>query len=249
MKSVPVTIQQREIKSGIDLSDDLPDLLNRIYLARNISSKDELDYSLKHLPSPNRMKGMDEAVQLLSDALTADQKILIVGDFDADGATSTAVMIRGLSSMGARYVSFLVPDRFKFGYGLTPEIVDVALSSEPDLIITVDNGIASIDGVKRARNNGIKVLVTDHHLPGDELPEANAILNPNQPGDDFPSKNIAGVGVAFYLLLALRSRLRELSQTVSDLREAISASQSTLAEQEALRAELITAKVKAGRAE
>jgi single-stranded-DNA-specific exonuclease len=210
MNSVPVTIQQREIPGDTSLDGDYPVLLSRIYLARNISSTNELDYSLKHLPSPSLMKGMEQAVDLLIDALASKRNILIVGDFDADGATSTAVMMKGLQSMGAGQVSFLVPDRFKFGYGLTPEIVEVALGYHPDLIITVDNGIASIDGVAAARQAGVKVLVTDHHLAGDSLPDANAILNPNQPGDDFPSRNIAGVGVAFYLLLALRGKLREL---------------------------------------
>ncbi len=209
MNKPPVTIRRREIPSGNTLDENLSPLLNRIYLARNISSTAELDYGLKHLPSPFVMKGMQEAVSLLTEALTTDQKIMIVGDFDADGATSTTVMMQGLHAMGAKQVSFLVPDRFKFGYGLTPEIVEVAAQQNPDLIITVDNGIASMDGVARAKEKGIRVLVTDHHLPGDELPDADAIINPNQPGDEFPSKNIAGVGVAFYLLLALRSRLRD----------------------------------------
>ena len=209
MTDVLIKIRQRKVPEGADLDVSLTPLLNRIYLARNITSKDELDYGLKHLPSPFMMKGMQEAVSLLAEALTAEQKIMIVGDFDADGATSTAVMMKGLQAMGAKQVSFLIPDRFKFGYGLTPEIVEVAAQQNPDLIITVDNGIASIDGVARAKEKGISVLITDHHLAGSELPDADAIINPNQPGDEFPSKNIAGVGVAFYLLLALRSRLRE----------------------------------------
>lgn len=210
MHNTPVTIRQREVPSGIDLDANMEPLLQRIYLARNISRMQDLDYSLQHLPAPASMKGMQEAVSLLADALAANWKILIVGDFDADGATSTALVLKGLSAMGARQVSFLVPDRFKFGYGLTPEIVEVAVQHNPDLIITVDNGIASIEGVAAAKEQGIHVLVTDHHLAGDELPAADAIINPNQPGDQFPSKNIAGVGVAFYLLLALRARLREI---------------------------------------
>jgi len=209
MNTVPVIIRRRKIPEGIDLRNTLTPLLNRIYLARNISSYDELDYGLNRLPSPYLMMGIQEATSLLVDKLGNEQKILIVGDFDADGATSTAIMMKGLQAMGAKHVSFLIPDRFKFGYGLTPEIVDVAVQHKPDLIITVDNGITSIDGVAMAREQGIEVLVTDHHLPGDQLPDANVIINPNQPGDEFPSKNIAGVGVAFYLLLALRSRLRD----------------------------------------
>ena len=209
MTDAPIIIRQREVPPGDDLDENLTPLLNRIYRAREITSKDELDYGLKYLPSPLAMKGMESAVSLLAEHLIADHKILIIGDFDADGATSTSIMIKGLRAMGAKQLSFLIPDRFKFGYGLTPEIVEVAAQQNPDLIITVDNGIASIDGVATAKAKGIRVLVTDHHLAGDELPEADAIINPNQPGDEFPSKNIAGVGVAFYLLLALRSRLRE----------------------------------------
>ncbi|MGB5765262.1 MAG: single-stranded-DNA-specific exonuclease RecJ [Arenicellales bacterium] len=209
MTEVPVKIRQREIPQGGYLDENLSPLLNKIYLARNITSKDELDYGLKYLPSPLAMKGMKTAVSLLAEHLKADLKILIIGDFDADGATSTALMMKGLRTMGAKQVNFLIPDRFKFGYGLTPEIVEVAAQQGPDLIITVDNGIASIDGVAAAKAKGIRVLVTDHHLAGDELPDADSIINPNQPGDEFPTKNIAGVGVAFYLLLALRSRLRD----------------------------------------
>ncbi|MFW2441103.1 MAG: single-stranded-DNA-specific exonuclease RecJ [Arenicellales bacterium] len=209
MNKPPVTIRRREIPAGKKLDENLPPLLNRIYLARNISSTTELDYGLKHLPSPFLMKGMEKAVSLLAEAINTEQKVMVIGDFDADGATSTAAMMKGLCAMGAKQVFFLIPDRFKFGYGLTPEIVEVAAQQNPELIITVDNGIASIDGVARAKDKGMRVLVTDHHLPGDELPDADAIINPNQPGDEFPSKNIAGVGVAFYLLLALRSRLRD----------------------------------------
>jgi single-stranded-DNA-specific exonuclease len=209
MNKTRVKIRRRELSSEISLDDNLSPLLNRIYRARNVSSINELDYGLKFLPSPLLMMGMLDAVSLIAECLRGDKKILIVGDFDADGATSTAVMMKGLRAMGAKHPSFLIPDRFKFGYGLTPEIVDVAAQQAPDLIITVDNGIASVDGVARAKELGIRVLVTDHHLPGDKLPDADVIINPNQDGDDFPSKNIAGVGVAFYLLLALRSNLRE----------------------------------------
>ena len=209
MTHAEIKIRRREVPPGIALDENLSPLLNKIYLARNITDRKELDYGLKFLPSPQLMKGMDGAVSLLAEHLKADRKMLIIGDFDADGATSTAVMMKGLRAMGSSRVSYLVPDRFKFGYGLTPEIVEVAAQQVPDLIITVDNGIASIDGVVAAKDKGIRVLITDHHLAGTELPDADAIINPNQPGDDFPSKNIAGVGVAFYLLLALRSRLRD----------------------------------------
>src|SRR5690554_254939 len=155
------------------------------------------------------MKGMPEAASLLADAVVADARILIVGDFDADGATSSALAVLALKAMGAHQVDFLVPNRFEYGYGLTPEIVAVAAEREPDLIVTVDNGISSVEGVAAAQALGIAVLVTDHHLPGSQLPEAEAIDNPCQPGCEFPSKNLAGVGVIFYVLNALR---RERSQ-------------------------------------
>ncbi|WP_096087249.1 single-stranded-DNA-specific exonuclease RecJ [Agaribacterium haliotis] len=181
-------------------------------LLRARGEKDEgLDYGLKHLHSPKLMKGIDDGVELLVQALKGQQRILIVGDFDADGATSTAVAIRGLKALGAYQVDYLVPNRFEYGYGLTPEIVALACENKPDLLITVDNGISSIDGVAAAQAQGIKVLVTDHHLPGKSLPDAEAIVNPNQPGCEFPSKNLAGVGVIFYLMLALRAKLREIN--------------------------------------
>jgi single-stranded-DNA-specific exonuclease len=153
--------------------------------------------------------GVDEAAKLLFEAIKDDQSIIIVGDYDADGATSTALAMRGLVSLGAQNVSYIVPNRFEFGYGLTPEIVDLAQKSTPKLIITVDNGISSIAGVQCARDLGIDVLVTDHHLPGHELPNANVIVNPNQPSDDFASKSLAGVGVMFYVLIALRTYMRQ----------------------------------------
>ena len=154
MTDAPIIIRQREVPPGDDLDENLTPLLNRIYRARKITSKDELDYGLKYLPSPLAMKGMESAVSLLAEHLIADHKILIIGDFDADGATSTSIMIKGLRAMGAKQLSFLIPDRFKFGYGLTPEIVEVAAQQNPDLIITVDNGIASIDGVATAKSEG-----------------------------------------------------------------------------------------------
>ncbi len=183
-------------------------LLGRLFAARGVTDAAEVDHSLPHLLPPTQLKGLSVAAELLGDAVAHDRKILVVGDFDADGATSCALMISGLRAMGARDVGYLVPNRFEYGYGLTPEIVDVARRSEPALIVTVDNGISSIEGVSYARAHGIDVLVTDHHLAGEMLPAANAIVNPNQPGCEFGSKHLAGVGVAFYLLSALRVVLR-----------------------------------------
>ncbi len=191
------------------LSGDLPPILKRIYASRGVESIAELETGLDCLPAPALMKGITEALAVLVPAIEAAEHIVIVGDFDADGATSTAVAVRALRLMGAANVTFLVPNRFEYGYGLTPEIVAVAARSAPDVIVTVDNGIASLDGVATAKKLGIKVVVTDHHLPGDVLPEAEALVNPNQPGCTFPSKAMAGVGVVFYLMLALRAALRE----------------------------------------
>lgn len=183
-------------------------LLARLYAARGIKDKAELDYELKSLIPPSALTHAGDAAQLLADAIEAEAKLLIIGDYDCDGATATAVGMRALKALGAD-VDFLLPDRFKLGYGLSPEIVDVAAEQSPDLIITVDNGIASLEGVARAQQHGIATLITDHHLPGDALPDAECIVNPNQPGCDFPSKCIAGVGVMFYVMLALRAELRE----------------------------------------
>ncbi len=182
-------------------------LLARLYAARGITDKAELDYELKSLLPPATLTHATEAAQLLADAIEAEAKLLIIGDYDCDGATATAVGMRALKSLGAD-VDFLLPDRFKLGYGLSPEIVDLAAQQSPDLIITVDNGIASLEGVARAQQHGIATLITDHHLPGATLPDADCIVNPNQPGCDFPSKCIAGVGVMFYVMLALRAELR-----------------------------------------
>ena len=199
-------IRRRAVPS-IDLPADLHPLLRRLYAARQVRDAADLDYGLGELLPPDRLTGTAAAAELLARHL--DQRILIVGDFDADGATSSAVGILGLRALGAAHVDYLVPDRFRFGYGLTPEIVELARQRKPDLIITVDNGISSIAGVAAARAAGIRVLVTDHHLAGAELPDADVIVNPNQPGDEFPSKALAGVGVMFYVLLALRAKLRE----------------------------------------
>ncbi|MCF6324233.1 MAG: single-stranded-DNA-specific exonuclease RecJ [Gammaproteobacteria bacterium] len=187
----------------------LSPLMQRVYAARGVVDDAQLDYSLSKLHPVTALKGIDSAVQLLAQAVAEQQHIMIVADFDADGATSCTVAMRALRAMGAEKVSYLVPNRFEYGYGLTPEIVELASQQQPDLIVTVDNGISSIDGVNAAKNLGIKVLVTDHHLSGEVLPDADAIVNPNQPGDEFPSKNLAGVGVIFYVMLALRASLRE----------------------------------------
>ena len=187
----------------------LSPLLSRLYVGRGVVSKDEVDHSLKNLLPPDLLKGMGAAVELLAGLIRQQARILIIGDFDADGATSSVLMVHGLRSLGAEQVDYLVPNRFEYGYGLTPEIVEVALQRNPDLIVTVDNGISSHEGVDFARENGIKTLITDHHLPGNQVPKADAILNPNQQGCDFPSKNLAGVGVAFYLLSGVRRELRE----------------------------------------
>ena len=192
----------------LDLPTDMHPVLRRIYSARDLGSTAELEHSLRTLHPFGSLRGIDHAVDLLVEALRQAWHILIVADFDADGATSCCVAVEALTALGAKRVSYLVPDRFKFGYGLTPAIVEVAAQRKPDLIITVDNGISSLDGVAAAKALGLRVLVTDHHLPGAELPAADAIVNPNQPGDDFPSKNLAGVGVIFYVMLALRARLR-----------------------------------------
>lgn len=183
--------------------------LQEIYASRGIKSAGELERSLQAMLRPQQLKGLVAAISLLVEAIEKGQRLLIVGDFDADGATSSALGMLALRDMGAADVQYLVPNRFDFGYGLTPEIVEVAKARKPDMIITVDNGISSIEGVKAAKAAGIKVLVTDHHLPGRELPNADAIVNPNQPGCEFPSKNLAGVGVIFYLMSALRSALRD----------------------------------------
>jgi len=206
-----VNIRERVASPGESHFDDtLPPLLQRIYGARGVQSQQQLGRQLAELPSPSLLKGMDSALSLLEIAIKKQHKILIVGDFDADGATSTVLGVLALQAMGFQSVDFLVPNRFEYGYGLTPEIVELALTRNPDLLITVDNGISSIDGVAAARAAGMKVIVTDHHLPGSQLPAADAIVNPNQPGCTFPSKNLAGVGVIFFLLTALRSHLREL---------------------------------------
>lgn len=206
------TIVRRHLISGNgNLPEELHPVIRRLYQTRKVASADELNLSLDCLIPPERLKGIDQAVGLLVEALKHHKRILIVADFDADGATSCVLALRALRSFGAKNVRYIVPNRFEFGYGLTPGIVSLAAREEPDVIITVDNGITSVEGVAEARKLGIDVLVTDHHLPGNVLPAAAALVNPNQPGDGFPSKCLAGVGVIFYLMLALRACLRQMS--------------------------------------
>ena len=190
---------------------DVPPLLARILAGRGVDDPAQLNLALKRLPHPSSFTGLRGAVELLLQGRSDHWRICIVGDYDADGATATTLMVRGLELLGFPRPDFLVPDRFEYGYGLSPAIVELAQQQyQPDLIITVDNGIASVDGVVAARARGIKVLITDHHLPGDTLPEADALVNPRLPGcEDFPAANLAGVGVAFYLLMDLQRALRE----------------------------------------
>ena len=193
-----------------------PEPLARIFAARGIRAREELELALNGLLPPDALKGIDDMTEQLAEAIAAKRAILVIADYDADGATACAVAVRGLRSLGAQ-VDFLVPNRFEYGYGLTPEIVQLALKRlpRPEVLLTVDNGIASIAGVEEANRQGLRVLVTDHHLPGDALPAAEAIVNPNQPGCPFPSKHLAGVGVMFYVLLALRARLRQQGKFAS----------------------------------
>lgn len=203
-------VRQRQSESDSDtLPDSIHPVIRRILLARNITDKNSLDLKLGRLRPPDGLSGIREAAGILADAIVSGQSILIVGDFDADGATGTAVAVRALRLMAASNVDFRVPDRFEFGYGLSPALVETLAQDPPDVLVTVDSGISSIDGVARARQMGCKVIVTDHHLPGEVLPEAEAIVNPNCPGDQFQSKSLAGVGVVFYLMSVVRSALRE----------------------------------------
>lgn len=205
-----VSIERRAPGSEqLPIFSQVPHALARIYASRGVQSQAELGRNLKELLPDSEMKGMNEAVARLSHAIVSNESMLIVGDFDCDGATSTAVAILGLRMMGATQVDYLVPNRFEYGYGLSPEIVEVAHTQSPSLLITVDNGISSVEGVARARSLGMDVVVTDHHLAGDQLPDAAAIVNPNQPGCGFPAKSTCGVGVIFYVLIALRRALQQ----------------------------------------
>ena len=203
-------IKQRQYDEKVvnDLAvQGLNPLLARLYAARGLVDVKETETSLAQIIPPQQLTNSGEMAQLLANAIAANKKLLVIGDYDADGATATAVAVKGLSSMGAN-VDFLVPNRFEYGYGLTPEIVALAATLEPDILITVDNGIASVDGVAAANLLGLQVLITDHHLPAETTPQAACIVNPNQHGCAFKSKNLAGVGVMFYVLLALRAELR-----------------------------------------
>ncbi|QJT82460.1 single-stranded-DNA-specific exonuclease RecJ [Kosakonia sp. MUSA4] len=204
-----IQLRRRKVDDSAELAEDLPPLLRRLYASRGVRKASELERSVKGMLPWQQLTGIDEAVSHLYHALREGLRIIVVGDFDADGATSTALSVLALRALGCENVSYLVPNRFDDGYGLSPEVVDQAHARGAQLILTVDNGISSHAGVARAHELGIPVVVTDHHLPGDTLPEAEAIVNPNLRDCDFPSKSLAGVGVAFYLMLALRALLRD----------------------------------------
>ena len=201
-------IRQREYDADIASTLHNQALIGRILAARGVTQPQELDLTLKALIQPQTLMDFNLAVDLLCDAVQQQQRILIVGDYDADGATSTALASHVLRAVGAS-VDYLVPNRFEYGYGLSPAIVEVALQRSPDLLLTVDNGIASIEGVKLARSHGVKVVVTDHHLPPEVLPEADAIVNPNRSDCTFPGKCICGVGVIFYVMVGVCRKLQE----------------------------------------
>lgn len=204
-----IQLLRREAAAGVDLPADLPPLLQRLYASRGVRSAQELERGVKGMLPWSQLTGVEKAVEMLYGAFKQELHIVVVGDFDADGATSTALSVLALRGLGYGNVSYLVPNRFEDGYGLSPEVVDQAHARGAQMIMTVDNGISSHAGVERAHALGIPVLVTDHHLPGDTLPAAEAIINPNLRDCEFPSKSLAGVGVAFYLMLALRTFLRD----------------------------------------
>lgn len=206
----PIVVRPSPDSAAIESLAELDPVLARLFAMRGVRVADELDYSLSNLAPVSLLDNVDAAVDLL--VAKREERIVVIGDFDVDGATSTALMLRCLREFGFANVEYLVPNRFEYGYGLTPEIVRVARQREPGLIVTVDNGISSTAGVVEADNAGIPVLVTDHHLPGDELPAADVIVNPNLPGSRFPSRNLAGVGVAFYVVAGLGRRLEEDGQ-------------------------------------
>ncbi|MFW1752776.1 single-stranded-DNA-specific exonuclease RecJ [Acinetobacter wanghuae] len=209
-------IKQRPFLTRPESFQGMPAFIAEILARRGVESAQELELKLKHLLAPS-MKGLSEAIQLIDQAIDQQQKIVIVGDYDADGATSTTLMVLALRDMGAQ-VEYLVPDRFKYGYGLTPAIADLAFANfTPDLLITVDNGISSHDGVKQAHDHGMQVIITDHHLTTKPTPEAEAVVNPNQLGCEFPSKALAGVGVAFYVLANLSSHRKKLGKSTTQI--------------------------------
>ena len=208
--TIPAIVTRAAPRAAIDnlVNEGEHPLLARIYAARGVTSTRHLAAGFENLAAPESMLNLGAMAKRVADAIAARKKLLIVADYDADGATACAVGVRALRALGAN-VDYLVPNRFEYGYGLTPEIVRLAAAREPDILITVDNGISSFEGVSEANRLGMTVLITDHHLPGDRLPDAACIINPNQPGCAFPSKHLAGVGVMFYLMLALRTELRE----------------------------------------
>ncbi len=207
--SIKTQLRRRPAADDTHLPASLPPLLRRLYALRGVQAEQELERGVKGMLPWQQLDGIDDAVSLLQQALADGRRIMVVGDFDADGATSTALTVLALRSMGGAAVDYLVPNRFEDGYGLSPEVVEQAAARGAELIVTVDNGISSHAGVDVAHVKGMQVLVTDHHLPGETLPAAEAIVNPNLRGCAFPSKSLAGVGVAFYLMLALRARLRD----------------------------------------
>jgi len=207
MPSIAIRPSPADIRTALEQAGLAPTWA-RLYAARGVSHPDEVAHRLPQLLPPAGMLHIEQAAALLADAIRDNKRLLIIADYDADGATACAVGVRGLRMLGAN-VDYLVPNRLEHGYGLTPDIVKLAAARQPDLLVTVDNGIAAVDGVAAANALGIPVLVTDHHLPGDALPDAACIVNPNQPGCGFGSKNLAGVGVMFYVLLALRAELRQ----------------------------------------
>lgn len=205
-----IQIKRRPVPAENFLKElKLPPLIEKLFLSRGIKDPKQVQYRLQNLHRPHTLSGLKQASKLLHQAMLKDEKIVVVGDFDADGATSTALFIRAMRAFGFNHLDYLVPNRFEFGYGLTPELVPILLEMQADLIITVDNGISSVRGVDVAKQQGLQVIITDHHLPGDVLPAADAIVNPNLIDDQFPSKNLAGVGVVFYLLASLRSHLED----------------------------------------
>jgi single-stranded-DNA-specific exonuclease len=208
LSKLVLQIQQRRPIISNPIDPQLPPLLDRLYRNRGVSDAAQIQTQIKKLRHYNELKGIEAAACLICDAIKQEQTICIIGDFDADGATSTAICMLSLKAFGHQKLNYLVPNRFDFGYGLSPQIVDVAHEQQAQFIITVDNGISCVDGVKRAKDLGMKVVVTDHHLPGQVLPEADAIVNPNQVGCEFLSKNLAGVGVAFYVMLAVKAKLQ-----------------------------------------
>lgn len=206
---IPLELRRRTAQYNLVLPASYPPLLQRLYSARGIVEEGQLARNINQLLPPSTLDGLPQAAKCLAEAIAANQQIMVVGDFDADGATSTALSVLSLREMGAQQVDYLVPNRFEQGYGLSPEVVEMAAARGAKLILTVDNGISSLEGVALANRLGISVVITDHHLPGETLPDAAAIVNPNLANSQFASRNLAGVGVAFYLMLGLRAYLRD----------------------------------------